>query len=56
MSMSEYSHLGNYAHGLSMSFDIDEFSVQNCPSVSTHSYSSAFLKWGPEIAQFIVRY
>ena len=56
MSMSEYSHLGNFAHGLSMIFDLDEFSVQNSPGVSNHSCSSAFLKWRPEIAQFIVRY
>ena len=28
----------------------------NFPNVSTHSYSSAFLKWGPEIAQFVVRH
>ena len=37
-------------------FDLDEFSVQNCPSVSTHSYSSTFFKWGPEIAQYMVRH
>ena len=51
--MSEFSHLGTFAHGLSMIFDLDELSVQKCPSVSTHSCSSAFLKWGLTLRNFM---
>ena len=49
MSMREYSHLVHFPHDISIIFHFDDFSVQTCPSVSTHLYSSAFLKWGPEI-------
>ena len=49
------THIWANFHTIFKSFSIlDDFSVQTCPSVSTHLYSPAFLKW--EIAQFIVRY
>ena len=50
--MSEYSHLGDFSHGLSINFDLDDFSVQNRPSVRTHSSLSAFLKCTPPERRF----
>ena len=44
MSICEYSHLGKFAHLNRLNGKLFKDRVQNFPNVSTHSYSSAFLK------------